>query len=53
MLAFLFKGLSTNLKIPVAYFPVNKLNAEQLHELTVTDIKEIEELGLCPKISYR
>ena len=46
MLAFLFKGLSTNLKIPVAYFPVNKLNAEQLHELTVTVIKEIEELGL-------
>ena len=45
MLGFIFQGLSTNYKIPVAYFLVNQLTAEELKALTVHVIEEVEKTG--------
>lgn len=45
MLGFVFVGLNTSYKIPVAYFLVNQLTAEQQEVLTLHVIKDVEETG--------
>lgn len=42
MLAFVFVGLSTKIRIPVAFFLVDKLTADQLHQLTNAVVTQIE-----------
>lgn len=43
MLGFVYVGLSTSYKIPVAYFLVNQLTAEQQYLLLLDVIKKVEE----------
>ena len=45
MLAFVIRGMSTKLVIPVAYFFVAKLTADELRKLTMYVIQQVEKIG--------
>lgn len=45
LLAFVINGLSTSFKIPVAFFFVKQLTAEDLFQLTEHVLEEVEGLG--------
>lgn len=45
MLFFMLQGLSTNYRIPVAYFFSKQLCGRDLHALTLSVLKEVEAIG--------
>lgn len=45
MLGFIFTGLSTYYKIPVAYFLVKQLTADQQHLLLQDVLRKVEAIG--------
>ena len=45
-LAYVFRGLGTNVSFPVAYFFVDKMTAEELLTLTLHVIEKVEATGL-------
>lgn len=45
MLFFMIQGLSTNYRIPVAYFFSKQLCGRDLHALTLNVLKEVEAIG--------
>jgi hypothetical protein len=45
LLCFVLKGISTNYTVPVAYFFVRQLNAQDLVKLITNILKELEAIG--------
>lgn len=45
LLCFVFSGLSTKMRLPVAYYFTKTLTGDRLHSLTIDVLKEVEKVG--------
>lgn len=43
LLCFVFSGLSTKMRLPVAYYFTKALTGDQLHSLTIDVLKEVKK----------